>query len=109
MLLCSTLLMAAPALQAASEWVSGKVDRLLLDENYYGKCMARIGFTASIDCPAAWFSLDCEGNYLAKADAGRMWDSLNLAFVLDKTISVYLDDSRKNNGYCISQRLDVTK
>ena len=98
----------SPHLTAAPEWVSGTVERLLLHNELYGKCMILVRSSLpSNGCPGVWISLDCEGNHLSKQDAGRMWDSVQLAYALDKTLDIYLDDSRKNNGYCVASRLDV--
>lgn len=103
-----SLSIIAPSVNAAPEWVSGKLSQLLNHETFFGHCMVySASFTPSNGCPAGWVSLDCAGNHLEKSVAGRMWDSVQLAYALDKSVDIYLDDSRRNNGHCIASRLDV--
>jgi hypothetical protein len=39
--------------------------------------------------------------------AFRMLDQAQLAFALQKTVYVVIDDTKKHNGYCTAVRLDV--
>ena len=109
MLVYIACLLISPASQSASEFVSGQISRFMLDEVYYGKCMINVKHSASIDCPQQWVSFDCEGNYLKKSDAARMWDTATLAYALGKSVEIRLDDTRKNNGYCIATRLNINE
>ena len=103
-----SLSIIAPSVNAAPEWVSGKLSQLLNHATFFGHCMVySASFTPSNGCPAGWVSLDCAGNHLEKSVAGRMWDSVQLAYALDKSVDIYLDDSRRNNGHCIASRLDI--
>lgn len=95
---------------AALDTEKGKITTALTDSIYYGKCMiGATAFVPSNNCPATWVSLDCEGNFNSKPDAARMWDAAQMAFALDATVDVLIDDAKKLNGICVATRLEVTK
>ena len=94
---------------AALEGHVTKIDRLLSDNEYYGGCMVFTSVQPSINCPAKWFSLDCDGNFNSKDTSRRMWDTAQLALAMDSVVDVYINDSKKLNGYCVVDRLLVHK
>lgn len=92
---------------AEPEWVIGNVQAVMNDTQYFGKCMAySYEFTPSNGCPSGWVSLDCEGNFLSKVDARRMYEGAQLALAISKPVAVLVDDSKRINGYCVAIRLD---
>ena len=101
---------ASSTANAAGEWHFGKVARMLNDSEYFGGCMANIPtYEPTISCKAAWVSVDCDGNFLPKPTARRMWEAVQISYSLEKPIAVYLSDEMKVNGYCVAARLDNTQ
>ena len=77
----------------------------------FGGCMAYLSVSpqkSGLNCPAgSWVTMSCSGNLTSKANAMRLFDSAQLAFVTNKTVSVTVDDSKKHNGWCFAARIDV--
>ena len=94
---------------AASEGHVTKIERLMSDNEYYGGCMVFTAVQPAIDCPAKWFSMDCDGNFNSKDASRRMWDTAQLAYAMGVTVDVYISDSKKLNGYCVVDRLVTHK
>ena len=91
---------------AAKQWLSGNVERVLIESENFGGCMVfSDSFNPSIDCPEKWVSLDCQGNHLEKADARRMFEAAQLSYALEKEIEILVTDEYKNNGYCTPLRV----
>lgn len=98
---------------AAKAWVrDAKIERTLIEDGVFGDCMIALDKTiasAGLDCPSKFVSLSCDGTYVAKISAQRMFDAALMAFALDKPVNVRIDDGLKHNGYCVAYRLDVFK
>ena len=112
-LLCTALLGLAPAAaQAAEARMSAGVMRTLASEDgSYGGCMAQlsesIAEATGLDCPGRWVAFSCSGEHVSKAEAMRLYDAAQLAFVSGRQAMVRLDDARKHDGYCFAPRIDV--
>jgi hypothetical protein len=61
----------------------------------------------SPNCPSNWVSFSCDGTYSSKDMASMMLDQAQLAYAMRKTVSVFVDDAKKHNGYCTVTRLDT--
>lgn len=77
----------------------------------FGGCMVQLARSPSLEnlnCPdGKWVSLSCAGEYASKADAMRMLDSAQLAFVTGRNVQIYVDDMRKHDTWCFAYRIDV--
>ena len=77
----------------------------------FGACMARLSVSAreqGLNCPAnGWVTMSCSGAHTSKANATRLHDALQLAFVAGRRVSVTVDDSKKHDGQCFVARVDV--
>ena len=61
-------------------------------------------------CPGnGWLSLDCHDVYYAAGSGNRKYATVLTAYALNKRISVKLDNTKKHNGYCVAERLDMHK
>lgn len=97
---------------AATAKLSTTVEQFLITENSFGNCMVRLGSNPRSqlpNCGNSWVSFSCDGTYTSKAVAYRMLETTQMAFALEKEVSVYVDDSRKHNGYCLAYRVDLRK
>jgi hypothetical protein len=107
------VLMASHALtgQATTVAVTANVVRTLVaDQDRFGGCMAKLDkvlANSGLDCPGTWVSFSCSGTFTPKDIAYRMFDSAQMALALGKKVTVQVDDSRKHNGNCYAQRIDV--
>ncbi len=77
----------------------------------FGGCMAYLSVSpqeSGLNCPAgSWVTMSCTGGLTSKANGMRLFDSAQLAFVTEKTVSVTVDDAKKHNGWCFAARIDV--
>jgi len=99
--------------QAESAYVGdAKIVRTLASKNY-GGCMILLDIPiASEDgtlasCPGNWASLDCNAVYHTQAESNAMWSSALVAYSLNKTVVVRVNDQQKFNGYCVANRIDL--
>ena len=112
-LLCAALLgLPFAAAHAAEARMSAGVVRTLASEDgSYGGCMAQlsesIAEATGLDCPGRWVSFSCSGEHASKAEAMRLYDAAQLAFVSGRRAMLRVDDARKHGGYCFVPRIDV--
>ena len=106
------LLLAPMIATAARLQIETTVTRTLAsDETGFGSCMARLRVSPAaegLDCqPGYWVTFDCVGKYVSRSSAARMFDSAQLAFLMGKRVRLTVDDSRKHNGWCLVQRIEL--
>ena len=105
------LLMLPLAAVATTVDFKAKITRTLAsDENVYGGCMVLLNkspVSEGLDCAGSWVTFSCGGEHLSKSSALRMFDSAQMAFLMDRTVLVRVDDTRKHNGRCLVTRIDV--
>lgn len=87
--------------------VDSKTDKLM-----WGGCLALLSASPSdygLDCPsgANFVTFDCIGEFSAKSDALRLYDAAQLGYVTKKRVNIWVDDTRKHNGYCLATRIDI--
>ncbi len=109
--LCMSVLLTMPA-QATTKQVEAEVRKTLtMSDDRYGGCMVALSVSPSdegLDCPdAKWVTFSCTGTHTSKSNALRMYDSAQLAFVTGRTVRVWVDDTKKHNGHCFVDRIDV--
>ncbi len=111
----ATLLLVAPPLSAPwaeTAAIDATISRTMVTtDDLYGGCMVALNVSPSdynLDCPSGnWVTLDCAGELTSKSQGMRLMDSAQLAFVTGRSVRVTVDDSRKHNGWCFAQRIDV--
>ena len=63
---------------------------------------------SGLNCPVGkWVTFSCTGELTSKSSAMRLYDSAQLAFVTGRTVRIWVDDTKKHNGYCFASRIDV--
>lgn len=82
------------------------------NELKFGGCMVALDVSPAaqgLNCPDAgnWVTFSCSGTHTSRSNAMRMLDSAQLAFVSNRRVRVYVDDSRMHNGWCLATRVDV--
>ena len=60
-----------------------------------------------LDCPGVWVSFSCSGVFTTKDIAFHLFDSTQMAYSLGKRVKIFIDDTRKHNGFCFGSRVDV--
>lgn len=94
---------------AALREYTGTVAQILVDEGYYGGCMAKMTPNIrdqGINC-GNWVSFDCNGTYGSKSDGSNMLSSAQLALVTGTQLFIVLDTNKKfQELYCKSVRVD---
>ena len=112
-MLSAVLVLSGVVAEAAVERVQGKAVRTLTTgDGRFGGCMAQLNkrlSDAGLNCPGNWVTFSCTGVHASKEDGSRMFESAQMAFSLDKTIVVEVDDEKKHNGHCYARRVDVKK
>lgn len=86
------------------------VRTLVVDDGRFGGCMVFTDVTfvqEGLDCNSNWVSFSCSGDFTSKDVGYRMFDSAQLAFVLGNRVLLVIDDTKKHNGYCYANRIDV--
>lgn len=105
-------LMTAHNAYAGIANVSTKVVRVLhTNSDVYGACMARLAkdpATTGVDCNP-WVTFSCTGDFTTKDSAYRMFDMAQMSLALDKAVTVWVNDSKKHNGFCVAERIEVLK
>lgn len=97
----------ANTVQASGFWKSGTVQRILVDEQFYGGCMMLLSTRIANGCPNnGWISLDCEGKF--GKNGKSMLNSAMMAMYLGKKVSAYVHNHWKINSYCVARRIDLT-
>lgn len=99
--------------QATTVSIDTRITRTLAAaDGAFGGCMAALDDAPSdsgLDCPAGskWVTFSCTGEHATTSDALRMYDSAQLAFATGRRVRVWVDDTRKHNGFCFVSRIDV--
>lgn len=109
----AVLLSVVPMGNGAGAFISGNIERTLVTEGAFGGCMALLDKTirteTGLDCESRWVSFSCTGEFASKDIAYKMFDSAQMAMVLEYPVRLIIDDSRKHNGYCFAKRVEVFK
>ena len=108
----AALALGAPQALAAQAVIKGEIRRTLaVPDARWGGCMALLSKSPAdegLDCPTSrWVTFSCSGVHAKKSDAQRVFDSAQLAFVSRREAFVWVDDTKKHNGFCFANRVDV--
>ena len=105
-------LLSAVSAGAAVERIETKAVRTLTTgDGRFGGCMVQVDQSladSGLSC-TNWVTFSCTGVHTSKDEGFRMFESAQMAFALDKTIVLEVDDSKKHNGHCYARRVDVKK
>ena len=97
---------------AASAFVGrAKVTKVLAHSSKFGMCMAELSKKSqSLNC-SNWVTFDCNGDLEGntKTAATRKFDIAQLALVTNKYVKLAVTDSKKINGICFADRIEVWK
>lgn len=118
LLFFTSFLALTPAVVANTDDWYGEVNQILVDDQFYGGCMAQISPTPSsrqgINCPTDWVSFNClneskEGYEPPGKAAGQAkLSSAQLALVARKRIKIFVRDDVKFNGHCLGTAVNNT-
>lgn len=93
--------------------VVGTVNAVLLSsDDLYGGCMAALSADPQAvlpGCGAGWVTFSCTGDFTDQVRAYRMVDQAQLAYATNRRLRVFVDDTKKHNGYCFTPRVDVIR
>ena len=88
------------------------ITKILNQTNTFGECMVFMDKTiadAGLDCPSKWVALSCDGTFNNRDVAARMHDAAMMAMAMEKKVNVLIDNTKKQNGYCVAKRIDLLK
>ncbi len=109
--LAAALALSMPlSVSAVQATIEASVTRTLaVRDESFGGCMVLLTANPTdegLDCDSsAWVSFDCTGE--SRANAARLFDSALMAFVMERPISITVDDGQKRGRYCVATRVDV--
>ena len=99
------------AVWADVAFVNTKVKRVQVSQDSeFGGCLARPSETISgvLNCPDSWVTLDCAGVLGGSKSAGsRRFDQISLAILMDKKVTLRINDEQKINGWCFADRVAI--
>ena len=105
-------LLLAAGVHAAVATVEAKAIRTLTTgDGRFGGCMVQLDESlsdAGLNC-TNWVTFSCTGVHTSKDEGFRMFESAQMAFALDKTLVLEVNDEKKHNGHCYARRVDVKK
>ena len=111
-----TLMAATVALSsnvyAEEAMIDAEVNRILIDDSNYSGCMVSLTTDPQSklpSCGAEWVTLDCLKAFPESAGsiATNKLSQAQLALVTGRSVRLRVTDTRKANGYCFAQRIDV--
>lgn len=94
--------------------MESKILKTLHTDGVFGNCMIRlvdsVTSKTNLNCPdTGWVSFSCSGDFLSKEVAYKMFESAEKAFDTARFVEVFIDDTKKHNGFCTVRRIDVFK
>ena len=85
-----------------------KVESILVSEDLFGECMARLADSPSVALPLCkpdWVSFSCGGPFADELTSARMFDVAQVALLTNRDVKVHVDDMKQQNGYCFAERV----
>ena len=100
---------------AETSTFNATVLQLQADSTDFGGCMVKITpspTTKLANCKENWVSMSCDGTYLSKTDAQRLYTAAQAALLTGTGVRVRINDAFQfnglNPGYCLLERVDNT-
>jgi len=109
-LIFSTALFSATTFAATAGLVANVTTVMVANDGNFGGCMALLSVDPQSVLPACgggWVTFSCTGDFGDQTLAYRSLDQAQLALASGKSIYVTIDDSKRHNGYCFANRIDV--
>lgn len=108
-----TAALVATSAFGATASLTAHVNRVMLHtDGAFGGCMAQLSINpknALNACGAGWVTFSCTGDFADQVAAYRAMDQAQLALATNKKVLVFIDDSRRHNGFCFAPRIDVIR
>ena len=105
------LFTAMPALAEIGYVNGAKIDKMIVtSDGSYGGCLLHLDKRTEdtvAGCGRSWVSLSCSGEFATKSDARFLLETAQLAYALDKTVQVRINDAKKHNGYCFADFINI--
>ena len=102
-------IMAAPA-KADFENLRTRISTVITSESNAGGCYVYMVASHSLaGCNARYATFDCLGTsgQISKSSANINWQAAQLAFVAEKDILIYIDNTVVLNGMCLARATSV--
>lgn len=101
----------ATALHADVVSMTTRITRtMVLADDRWGGCAAQLSVSPADEglpnC-GKWVTFSCTGVHTSKSRALVMFDQAQMAFVLDRRVRVFVDDSKAHNGICFVNRIEL--
>ncbi len=107
-IIVSIILLASVVQTAQAQLIQaqGTITRTLNETtSNFGGCMIALSSSIGGNCVDPWVSLDCSGTFSSSGD--RLYATAMVAFSLNKSVFVEVDDTQVHGGFCVVKRLDV--
>lgn len=106
-------MLASHVVFATNASIRANVTQILIDDTYYGGCMAQFTEDPAValpGCSASWLTFDCLAAFpeTTKSMATNKLSQAQLALLTGRAVSVSFTDSRKASGYCFVYRIDLS-
>lgn len=100
------------SVKADNATFDAEVNRVLIDDANYSGCMVSLTTDPQSKlpgCGAQWVTLDCLKAFPESSGsiATNKLSQAQLALITGRSVRVRVTDTRKANGYCFAQRIDV--
>ena len=90
---------------------AGITRTMVVADDRWGGCAARLSVSPAdeglANCANNWVTFSCSGVHTSKSSALAMFDQAQMAYVLDRRVRVFVDDSKKHNGLCFVNRIEL--
>ena len=82
------------------------VERLVTtSDGTFGGCMAQIDKDAGMGCKNDYVTVDCKGMHTSPADAYKVFELLQIAYVMNRPVNLRVNSDRRHSGYCLAERV----
>ncbi|MDZ7781808.1 MAG: hypothetical protein U5K56_02295 [Halioglobus sp.] len=106
--LAVTMGIGVQAYAATANW-QAQVNQILLDDQFFGGCMAAVtpppSEQLSANCNTAWVTFSCDGTFNPRSTANAKLSAAQLAYVAGTPVQLTVTDSKKHNGHCFATRI----
>lgn len=101
----------AAALHADVVSITTRINRtMVVADDRWGGCAAQLSVAPADEglpnC-GKWVTFSCTGVHTTKSRALTMFDQAQMAFVLDRQVRIFVDDSKTHNGLCFVDRIQL--
>lgn len=102
----------AAALYADVVSMNARITRtMVVADDRWGGCAAQLSVAPAdhglANCTSRWVTFSCSGVHTTKSRGLAMFDQAQTAFVLDRPVRIFVDDSKTHNGLCFVDRIQL--